>query len=93
MNDLSLNWKKVSRGLPRVKKSSDRAPTLEELRKMMEYPNRRIKSIFCSMTSDGFRLGARDYLRWKHMIPISNNKEEITAARVVIYAERVATKM
>jgi hypothetical protein len=45
------------------------------------------------MTSDGFRLGARDYLRWKHMIPISNNKGEITAARVVIYAERVATKM
>ena len=28
MNDLSLNWKKISRGLLRVKKSSsDRAPT------------------------------------------------------------------
>ena len=27
MNDVSLNWKKISRGLPRVKKSSnDRAP-------------------------------------------------------------------
>jgi hypothetical protein len=64
MNDLSLNWKKISRGLPRVKKSSsDRAPTLEELRKMIEYPDRRIKSIVCSMTSGGFRLGAWDYLR------------------------------
>ena len=30
MNDISLNWKKISRGLPRVKKSSnDRASTLE----------------------------------------------------------------
>jgi len=49
MNDLSLNWKKISRGLPRVKKfSSDRAPTLEELRKLVEYPDRRIKSIVCS---------------------------------------------
>jgi len=55
MNDLSLNWKKISRGLPRVKKfSSDRAPTLEELRKLVEYPDRRIKSIVCSMTSGGF---------------------------------------
>jgi hypothetical protein len=88
MNDLSLNWKKISRGLPRVKKSSsDRAPTLEELRKMMEYPDRRIKSIVCSMTSGGFRLGAWDYLRWKHVIPISNNKGEIIAAKVIIYAE------
>jgi hypothetical protein len=88
MNDLSLNWKKISRGLPRVKKSSsDRAPTLEELRKMMEYPDRRIKSIVCSMTSGGFRLGAWDYLRWKHVIPASNNKGEIIAAKVIIYAE------
>ena len=42
MNDVSLNWKKISRGLPRVKKSSnDRAPTLEELRKLVDYPDRR----------------------------------------------------
>ena len=88
-NEVMIIWLKVSfmiryRGLPRVKKSSsDRAPTLEELRKMMEYPDR----IVCSMTSGGFRLGAWDYLRWKHVIPISNNKGEIIATKVVIYAE------
>jgi len=88
MNDLSLNWKKISRGLPRVKKASnDRAPTLEELRKMLEYPDRRIKSIVCSMTSGGFRLGAWDYLRWKHVTPVYDKKSEITAAKVMIYAE------
>jgi len=88
MNDLSLNWKKISRGLPRVKKASnDRAPTLEELRKMLEYPDRRIKSIVCSMTSGGFRLGAWDYLRWKHVTPMYDKKSEITAAKVMIYAE------
>ena len=88
MNDVSLNWKKISRGLPGVKKSSnDRAPTLEELRKLVEYPDRRIKSIVCSMTSGGFRLGAWDYLRWKHVVPISNDKGEVIAAKVVIYAE------
>jgi hypothetical protein len=32
MNDLMLNWKRISKGLPRVKNSSnDRASTLEEI--------------------------------------------------------------
>ena len=77
MNDVSsLNWKKISRGLPRTKKSSnDRAPTIEELRKLVEYPDRRIKAIVYSMTSGGFRLGAWDYLRWKHILAIKACKE------------------
>jgi hypothetical protein len=88
MNEVSFNWKKISRGLPRAKKSSnDRAPTLEELRKLVEYPDRRIKSIVYSMTSGGFRLGAWDYLRWKHVSPMSNDKGDLIAAKVVIYAE------
>jgi len=37
------------------------------------------------MTSGGFRLGS--YLRWKYVIPVSDNKGEITAAKVIIYAE------
>jgi hypothetical protein len=45
MNDLTaINWKRISKGLPRVKNSSsDRAPTLDEIRKLVEYPDRRIK--------------------------------------------------
>lgn len=88
MNDLSLNWKKISRGLPKAKKSSnDRAPTLEELRKLVEYPDRRIKGIVYAMTSGAFRLGAWDYLRWKHVFPISNDNDEVIAAKLIIYAE------
>ncbi len=35
MNDLTLNWRKISKGLPRAKNSSnDRAPTIEEIRKL-----------------------------------------------------------
>ena len=46
MNDLTLNWKRISKGLPRAKNSSnDRAPTLDEIRKLIEYPDRRIKPI------------------------------------------------
>jgi hypothetical protein len=40
MNDITtINWKGLSRTLPRVKSysSNDRAPTLEEIRKLVEY--------------------------------------------------------
>jgi hypothetical protein len=86
MNDLTLNWKKISRGLPYGRKAAnDRAPTLEEIQKLVEYPDRRIKPIIYSMSSGGFRLGAWDYLRWKHVTPITNNQGEVIAAKVLIY--------
>ena len=69
MNDLPLNWKKISRGLPYGQNpTNDRAQTLEEIQKLVEYPDRRIKPIIYSMSSGGFRLGAWDYLRWKHVL-------------------------
>ncbi|MGC2669375.1 MAG: hypothetical protein WA220_09360 [Candidatus Nitrosopolaris sp.] len=41
MNDLTLSWKKIVRGLPYGRKSAnDRAPTVEELQKLIEYPDR-----------------------------------------------------
>jgi hypothetical protein len=90
MNDLTLNWKRISKGLPRAKNASnDRAPTIEEIRKLVEYPDRRIKPIVYTMASGGFRLGGWDYLQWKRVYPISNdgNPEEIIAAKLVIYAD------
>jgi hypothetical protein len=41
MNDLTtLNWKRLSKALPKVKSysSNDRAPTVEEIPKLVEYP-------------------------------------------------------
>jgi hypothetical protein len=73
MNDLTLNWKRISKGLPKAKNASnDRAPTIEEIRKLVEYPDRRIKPIVYAMASGGFRLGGWDYLQWKHVFPINN---------------------
>lgn len=46
MNNITtINWKRLARALPKVKSysSNDRAPTLEEIRKLVEYPDRRIK--------------------------------------------------
>lgn len=64
MNDINLNWVKVTKGLPKVKYySDDRAPTLEEITKLIAYPDRRIKSIIYTMISSGIRIGAWDYLK------------------------------
>ena len=71
MNDILIPWKKITRGLPKGRKyADDRAPSLEEIQKIIEYPDRRIKAIVYTMTSSGIRLGAWDYLRWEHIQPI-----------------------
>jgi integrase len=86
MNDIVILWKKITRGLPKGKKcADDRAPTIEEIRKIVEYPDRRIKSIVYTMVSSGIRLGAWDYLRWGHVQPLSQNGN-VVAARLLVYA-------
>jgi hypothetical protein len=87
MNDLQLSWKKIARGLPKAKKASnDRAPTTEELRKLIECPDRRIKSIVYTMASSGIRIGAWDFLKWKYIRPHKDAKGEIVASKLTIYA-------
>jgi hypothetical protein len=51
MNDLTtLNWKRISRGLPRVKNSSsDRAPNIDEIRRLCEYSNRDVRNCGISL--------------------------------------------
>ena len=86
MADISIPWKKISRGIPRSRKSADdRAPTLEEIQKITEYPNRRIKTIVCTMVSSGIRVGAWDFLKWKHIIPVERIGQ-IIAAKLIVYA-------
>jgi hypothetical protein len=64
MNDLVLNWDKVRRGLPSSRQSAnDRAPTLEEIKRLVEYPDRRIKPIISTMVSSGIQIGSWDYLQ------------------------------
>ena len=86
MNDILFPWKKITRGLPKGKKyADDRAPTINEVQTIIEYPDRRIKSVVTVMISSGIRVGAWDYLKWKHIHPILRN-EEVIAARIDVYA-------
>lgn len=84
-----IPWKRVVRALPRAKQyGNDRAPTIEEIRKLVTYPDRRMKAIVYTMCSSGIRLGAWDFLRWKHVTPIpdKNKTGEIVAAKLIVYA-------
>jgi hypothetical protein len=83
-----INWKRITRGIPSGRKAAnDRAPTLEEIRKLSEYPDRRIKPIVYIMASSGIRIGAWDYLQWKHVTPLTNQNGEVIAAKLLIYPE------
>ena len=67
MNDLLVPWKKLTRGLPKSRDyADDRVPRLDELQKILAYPDWRMKAIVCMMASSGIRLGAWDYLRWSN---------------------------
>ena len=83
--DVLLPWKRITRGLPKARRyADDRAPTIEEIRRIIEYPDRRIKAIVFTMASSGIRLGAWDYLKWKHIIPVQR-EGKIVSAKIIVY--------
>lgn len=87
MNDFQVSWKKICRGVPRGRQAAnDRAPTREEILQLIQYPDRRIKPIVFVMASSGIRLGAWDFLQWKHVRPLFDEKGSLLAAKLIIYA-------
>lgn len=41
MSEIPISWRRITRGLPKVRRfADDRAPTLEEIQKIVEYPDR-----------------------------------------------------
>jgi hypothetical protein len=87
MADVSVPWEKITIGLRRGRRySDDRAPTLEEIKKLCEYPDRRIKPLVYTMVSSGIRVGAWDYLDWGNIRPIEQ-EGKIVAGRMLVYAD------
>lgn len=86
MSDIPIQWKKITRGLPKTRRyADDRAPTREEIIKISEYPDRRIKTIIYIMSSSGIRLGSWNYLQFKHIKPIEKGGK-IIAGKIIFYA-------
>jgi hypothetical protein len=85
-----INWRRLSKGLPKARtKANDRAYTVEEIHKLVEHSDRRMKAIVYTMCSSGIRAGAWTYLRWKHVKPIIDDKTGgIIAAKLIVYADQ-----
>jgi hypothetical protein len=58
MSDITIPWKKITRGQPRARMiSNDRSPILEEIARLVECPHRSIKPIIYIMASYGIGIG------------------------------------
>ena len=86
MNDVAITRKKIIRGLPKARRfADDRAPTLDEILRIIEQPDRRIKPVIYTMSSAGISLEAWNYLRWGQIKPIEADGK-VVAAKITIYA-------
>jgi hypothetical protein len=88
MNDIKnlITWNKIKITMPMVKQfADDLSPTIDEIRKLVEFNDSRIKPLVYLMSSSGIRLGALDYLKWKHIIPITDEGDhsKVIAAKLI----------
>jgi hypothetical protein len=85
-----IQWKKITRVLPRGKRyADDRAPTLDEIHKIIEYPDRRIKPIVYAMASSEIRVGAWDHLKWSHVSPIIRDSKYLLQKKLTYILARM----
>jgi integrase len=85
MNDVSLNWKKIRRILPKARKFSvDRIPTLEEIREILDAADVRGKALTLLLLSSGIREGAIEYFQVQDYSEIEKDNK-IVAGRLVVY--------
>lgn len=60
-------------------------PTTEEIRRMIDVADIRIKCIILICTSSGIRVGAFENMVWGDLTPLYNNDKEITAVKLLVY--------
>jgi len=85
MNGILVNWKLISKGIRKGDRiSSDRPPSIDEIQKLVEFSDLRVKAIVSVMLSSGIRVGSWDYLKWKHITPVVQNNV-LVAAKIDVY--------
>ena len=98
MNDVDdgINWAKLAKLMPRARKvSSDRSPTVEEIRRLVDSADLRMKCIVLLCCSSGIRrgalgyedeLGKTRYLTWRDVDPIVR-EGVVLAVRLIVYRD------
>ena len=79
-----VDWDYVNQFIPKVRKSGlDRAPTLEEIRKVVSIADLRTKCLVLFLSSSGARIGSVEYLRWRDIQETEFEGRKL--AKVTIY--------
>jgi hypothetical protein len=85
MNRCRLDWDFISKTIPKSRKwADDRAPTRDEIRRVLNLCTLRMKVAVEMMASGGFRVGSWDYLSVRDVEPVERDGR-VAAARVTIY--------
>ena len=79
-----VDWDYVNQFIPKVRKlGQDRAPTLEEIRKVVAVADLRTKCLILFLASSGARIGSIEYLRWRDIQEVEFEGWKL--AKVTIY--------
>ena len=66
--NIIINWRLVTRDMPCGNHASnDRILSIDEITQILKYTDVRTKPIMLTMLSSDIRMGAWDYLQWKHI--------------------------
>jgi integrase len=85
MNDVTVNWKKIKRILPKARRYAlDRTPTLGEMHEIIEAADFRGKALTPVLTSSGIREGAIQYLKVRDYTRIQQDGK-LVAGRLIVY--------
>ena len=80
-----VDWARIDDFIPEKKKfGSDRAPTIEEIRAIMNVCDLRMGCLVLFLGSSGARVGAIGYLKWQDMVEVEH--EGVKFAKVTIYS-------
>jgi len=85
MNDIRINKEKIGKFLGEAqRKNTDRAYTHQEISKILDVADIRMKSVILLMASTGMRIGAIPDLKLKHLEEIENDKQ-IALYKITVY--------
>ena len=87
MNDVEsgLNWTRISRMIPHAKKTgNDRAPSIEEIRRMVDLADLRTRCVILICSTSGIRVGAFEGMTYGDLVPV-NGKDSLVGAKVIAY--------
>ena len=83
MNDVLLNWKKIRKFIKTdVARNNDEAYTHEDIRKLLEISDIRMKTVFLVLASTGIRIDALHDIRLRNLTKVSSQDN---IYKVVIY--------